>query len=81
MTLRSAIDDPRSHAVLTLFWCLLVPVAIATGWIYSTAFVSALSLVALILGQGSWWAAAKVAQVQDEDANVSDVIEKLDEKL
>lgn len=74
------INDPRLHAWLTLFWCVLVPVAIFTGWVYSTAFVSALSLIALILGQGSWWVAAKVAKVQQDDANVKDVIDKLDGK-
>lgn len=78
--MQKLVNNPNFHAALTIFWCILVPISIFLGWIYSTAFVSALSLVALILSQGSWWAAAKVARAQDEDANVQDVIEKLDEK-
>ena len=78
MNLTELVNNPRAHAWLTAFWCALVPVAWITGWLYSVGFVSLLSLVALILSQGAWWAAAQVARAQADDANVQDVLDAID---
>lgn len=51
---------------LTVFWTLMIPVAIFTGLIYSLPFISALSLWALVSGHWSAWQAARVEVKQDE---------------
>jgi len=35
------------------FWVLLLAASIPTGWILSTAFISALSIIALFIGDSS----------------------------
>lgn len=71
-------NSPRLHASMTCFWILLVPVAHITGWVNSPAFISDLSLIALILSSGAWWAAAKVAKAQADDADVQEVKDEVD---
>jgi uncharacterized membrane protein len=51
---------------LTIFWIILIPVSFVTGWVHETAYVSALSLVALVLGSWSAWQAARVEVKQDK---------------
>jgi len=58
----------------TIGWILMIPVSIFTGWINSVAYVSALSLWALVSGHLSAWQAARVEVFQNEDANVEDVL-------
>jgi hypothetical protein len=56
----------RVNGWLTIFWIALVPISFFTGWVDSTRYVSALSLVALILGSWSAWQAARVEVKQDK---------------
>ncbi len=56
----------RVNGWLTIFWIILIPVSFATGWVNQTAYVSALSLVALVLGSWSAWQAARVEVKQDQ---------------
>ena len=65
---------------LTVFWIFMIPVSILTGWISSVAYVSALSLWALVSGHWSAWQAARVEVRQEEDANVQDVLDAIEKK-
>jgi hypothetical protein len=50
-------SDPRFmrrvNGWLTMFWASMIPVSIVTGWVTSVAYVSALSLRALVSGHWS----------------------------
>jgi hypothetical protein len=50
----------RVNGWLTIFWLAMMPISIATGWVKSVAYVSALSLWALVSGHWSAWQAARV---------------------
>jgi hypothetical protein len=50
----------RINGWLTIAWIVMIPVSIALGWIRSVAYVSALSLWALVSGHWSAWQAARV---------------------
>ena len=65
----------------TIFWIVMIPVSMITGWISSVTYVAALSLWALVSGHLSAWQAARVEVRQEEDANVSDVLEVVEKKL
>ena len=54
---------------LTIFWILMIPVSIATGWVSSVQYVSALSLWALVSGHWSAWQAARVEVEQQRQAD------------
>jgi len=51
---------------LTIFWIVMIPVSLLTGWISSVTYVAALSLWALVSGHWSAWQAARVEVKQDE---------------
>ena len=57
-------EDPhfmrRVNGWLTVFWVAMIPVSIAMGWLTSVAYVSALSLWALVSGHWAAWQAARV---------------------
>jgi len=57
----------RINGWLTCFWILMIPVSIATGWIHSVTYVSALSLWALVSGHWSTWQAARVEVTQQRE--------------
>lgn len=59
----------RVNGWLTIFWLFMIPVSVATGWINSVQYVSALSLWALVSGHWSAWQAARV-EVKQDDQNV-----------
>jgi hypothetical protein len=67
-TIRTLCSEVRSDPVLmrringwlTIFWLVMIPVSILLGWIHSVAYVSALSLWALVSGHWSAWQAARV---------------------
>lgn len=42
---------------LTIVWIILIPISFLTGWAYLVSFVTLLSLIALVLGSFSAWAA------------------------
>lgn len=72
-TLWAAVQgDPtfmrRVNGYLTIFWLIMIPVSIATSWIHSVAYISALSLWALVSGHWSAWQAARVEVAQQEEA-------------
>jgi hypothetical protein len=50
----------RVNGWLTIFWVAMIPVSLATGWVKSVVYVSALSLWALVSGHWSAWQAARV---------------------
>jgi hypothetical protein len=53
---------------LTIFWIVMIPVSILTGWISSVTYVAALSLWALVSGHWSAWQAARVEVEQAKEA-------------
>lgn len=72
----------------TLFWILMVPISLALGWTESVAFVSALSLWALVSGHLSAWQASRVEVEQKKQADEErgkelkhdeELLEKIDE--
>lgn len=54
----------RANLVLTVVWVAMVPVAILTGWLYSLAFISAVSIYANAAGHLAAWR----ADVPDDDS-------------
>ena len=58
----------RVNGWLTIFWIVMIPVSIATGWINSVTYVAALSLWALVSGHWSAWQAARVEVKQEQEA-------------
>ena len=70
----------RANGWLAIFWVLMIPVSIATHWVNSVVYVSALSLWALVSGHWSAWQAARVEVKQQEAAEqdvATDVVEHL----
>jgi hypothetical protein len=67
----------RVNGWLTIFWIAMIPLSAFLGWLHSVAYVSALSLWALVSGHWSAWQAARVEVKQEramehETANPSD---------
>jgi len=58
----------RVNGWLTLFWIAMIPVSIEMGWLRSVAYVSALSLWALVAGHWAAWQAARVEVEQNRQA-------------
>jgi len=52
------------HGWATLFWIVMIPISVLTGWVSSTVYVSALSLWALV---ASHWAAWQASRIEDND--------------
>ena len=57
----------RLNGWLTVFWIIMIPVSILTGWISSVTYVAALSLWALVSGHWSAWQAARVEVKQEKE--------------
>jgi hypothetical protein len=57
----------RVNGWLTIFWILMIPFSIATGWISSVTYVACLSLWALVSGHWSAWQAARVEVQQAQE--------------
>jgi hypothetical protein len=77
----------RVNGWLTVFWVLMIPVSIATGWISSVTYVAALSLWALVSGHWSAWQAAwveveqaKEAQEREQEDLPGEVVERVVEE-
>ncbi len=62
----------RVNGWLTIFWVLMIPFSIVTGWINSVTYVAALSLWALVSGHWSAWQAARVEVAQAEEKEKRD---------
>jgi hypothetical protein len=58
----------RVNGWLTIFWVVMIPISAWAGWLHSVAFVSALSLWALVSGHWSAWQAARVEVTQQAEA-------------
>jgi hypothetical protein len=56
----------RVNGWLTLFWVAMIPISALFHLLSSVAYVSALSLWALVSGHWSAWQAARVEVKQDE---------------
>jgi hypothetical protein len=74
----------RVNGWLTVFWIVMIPVSIATGWISSVTYVAALSLWALVSGHWSAWQAARVeveqvkeAEKREEEDVPGEVVERI----
>ncbi|HET7428572.1 MAG TPA: hypothetical protein VFJ66_03915 [Gaiellales bacterium] len=65
----------RVNGWLTVFWIVMIPVSVATGWVRSVVYVSALSLWALVSGH---WAAWQAARVEVEQQRAAARLEKRD---
>lgn len=48
-----------TNASLTVVWALMVPISLATGWVYSVAFVSLASIYANAATHLAGWRADK----------------------
>jgi hypothetical protein len=77
----------RLNGWLTIFWIAMIPASLWTGWVNSVAYVSALSLWALVSGHWSAWQAARVeceqqreAQEAEDDPLEDRVVRKILEK-
>jgi hypothetical protein len=64
----------RVNGWLTIFWLVMIPVSLATGWVKSVVYVSALSLWALVSGHWSAWQAARVEVNQQNEHIADDVV-------
>lgn len=62
----------RVNGWFTIFWIAMIPVSIATGWVRSITYVSALSIWALVSGHWSTWQAARVEVTQQREADERD---------
>jgi hypothetical protein len=85
---------PRSGEIglapwFVVFWIVMIPISYELGWLSSVAYVSALSLWALVSGHWSAWQAARVEVEQSrqvtgaqahpvEDKVVDAMVEKTD---
>jgi hypothetical protein len=58
----------RVNGWLTVFWIAMIPVSFVLHWFNSVAYVSALSLWALVAGHWSSWQAARVEVEQSREA-------------
>jgi hypothetical protein len=67
----------RVNGWLTMFWVAMIPVSLATGWVNSVTYVSALSLWALVAGHWSAWQAARVEEFEVEADVAGDVVERV----
>jgi hypothetical protein len=77
----------RLNGWLTIFWILMIPFSIITGWINSVTYVAALSLWALVSGHWSAWQAARVeveqlkeAEKREEEDVPGEVVERIVEE-
>jgi len=70
----------RVNGWLTMFWIAMIPVSIFTGWIHSVAYISALSLWALVSGHWSAWQAARV-EVEQQRAHMEMVENPPEERV
>jgi len=77
----------RVNGWMTIFWIAMIPVSIVFGLLSSVAYVSALSLWALVSGHWSAWQAARVeveqmAEAQEREQNPIEerVVDKIIER-
>lgn len=64
---------------LTIFWIVMIPVSVVTGLINSVAYISALSLWALVSGHWAAWQAARVEVKQEQTDSAERIEQKVDD--
>jgi hypothetical protein len=74
---RDPVFMRRVNGWLTIFWVAMIPVSLATGWVNSVAYVSALSLWALVAGHWSAWQAARVEEYEEQADIAGDVVKRV----
>lgn len=57
----------RIHGVAMDIWLLMIPISIVTGWIFLTAFISAVSLYANFASHFGGYEAARAEEEAQED--------------
>lgn len=71
MGIRQTLNEPkvlvRIHFWGIWLWVVVAVVAVFTGWISSTAFISVLSIVALSLAHWAAYQAARSEMRQEDD--------------
>ena len=77
---RDPVFMRRVNGWLTFFWIAMIPVSLATGWVKSVTYVSALSLWALVAGHWSAWQAARVEEFEEEADIPGDVVKRVVEE-
>jgi uncharacterized membrane protein len=80
--MKDLILNPRKfmvlNVVLTVFWIVMVPVSILTGWVSTVEYVAALSIYALVAAHLSTYAAARTEVMQDEaSAEIRETVQRL----
>jgi ABC-type transport system involved in Fe-S cluster assembly fused permease/ATPase subunit len=58
------------NLVLAIAWVAVVPVSIMTGWIYSVAFISAVSIYANFVSHIAGWRADEPVEAEQAGAVV-----------
>ena len=80
----AAQGDPvfmrRVNGWLAVFWIVMIPVSLMLGWLQSVAYVSALSLWALVSGHWSAWQAARV-EVEQQRASEAEDADPVQERV
>lgn len=74
----------RVNGWLTMFWIVMIPVSLLTGWISSVTYVAVLSLWALVSGHWSAWQAARVEvtqQAEEAERQPNPLEERVVEKI
>lgn len=62
----SATHARRANLAAAYFWFFMLPTAIITGWIYSVAFISAVSIYANFVSHLSAWQAARAEEAGEQ---------------
>lgn len=57
----------RDNGWMTIFWLVMIPISVVTGWTSQVVYVSVLSLWALVSGHWSAWQAARVEVEQQRE--------------
>lgn len=76
--LSSPVVMRRANGWLVIAWLTMIPVTLASGLKNSLPFLVGISLWALVAAHWAAWQAGVVACAQDADANVQDVVDRLD---
>lgn len=79
--MKRLVADPifwRRFALANSLFCVILWVAAEWfGWVMDTAFISRVSMYALILAGLSWWQSSRVEVNQAQDKDVAEVFELL----
>lgn len=77
--LASPVVMRRFNGYATVVWIVMIPISLWQHWLSSVTYVAVLSIWALVASHLSGWQTAMVAVHQVGDADVQDVMDKMDE--